>query len=237
MTITRGKIDVVLDLAGQTITGERRFDNCDGVTVTGGEFVGTGTDYGLRFVRCKRVNVRGVTLRGHRCGITASDTDGFTVEECAFSAMASDGIVMAECVNILIRRNLFRDFAPSPLAHPDAIQFAKGVLGNRNVTVEQNSIIGRMQGVFGQLENGVIRRNLIRNGFPNAIAVTGRGALELRDNSVSTAAGSATQSRIKVATRTDPSSGAIVPTYSSLARAGNTVAAYLTKRDLSDIES
>ena len=152
---------------------------------------------GLFLIRSSNIRVDKSRFEGFRNGVAHSGCYDVAIEGNTFLRLGSDGVTGAGTSRLLIKDNDFADFAPTPGAHPDAIQiFTKGTTSS----AEDISIIGNRirrgsggipQGIFITDQVGtlpyrrvVIRDNIIEGAMHNGIAVSHAEDVEVSGNSV-----------------------------------------------------
>lgn len=152
---------------------------------------------GLFITRTRNLRVDNSRFEGFRNGIVHSGCYDIAIQGSTFRRLGSDGVTGAGTSRLLIKDNDFADFAPTPGAHPDAIQiFTKGT----TASAEDIAIIGNRirrgsggipQGIFITDQVGalpyrrvVIRDNVIEGAMHNGIAVSHAEDVEISGNSV-----------------------------------------------------
>lgn len=152
---------------------------------------------GLFITRTRNIRVDKSSFEGFRNGVVHAGCYDIAIEGNTFRRLGADGVTGAGTSRLLIKDNDFADFAPTPGAHPDAIQvFTKGT----TASAEDISIIGNRirrgsggipQGIFITDQTGtlpyrriVVRDNVIEGAMYNGIAVSHAEDVEVSGNSV-----------------------------------------------------
>jgi len=130
-------------------------------------------------------------------GLSVLNSNFVTVQDNYFHALRSDGVRGGGNSDLTIRGNVFTDFHPAPLDHPDAIQLWTRNTSQpvSNIIIESNVVLrgtgGPIQGVFlrdigGTLPftNVLIADNVVAGGRYNGIAVSGVRNGYIADNIV-----------------------------------------------------
>lgn len=192
------------------------FRNVDGVIVKGGTIVGPGgRSYGISIQSARNIRVENMMITAAHRGVVVSGSQDISLVGLNLTGLISDGINVALSRRVLIERNRCRDFRPSIATydaggklikdgdHPDCIQAwsRPSTLPTADITVVGNDIDGMMQGIFfgNHIRNGIddggfdritIRDNHIRVGYPNALVLSNVRVATIKNNSISTVAGS-----------------------------------------------
>lgn len=154
---------------------------------------------GLGFYSCQGVVVTASTFSDLRNGIVHDHCDDVLVEGNLFTGMTSDGVTGVGGVRVKVLGNDFRDFNPSPGAHPDAVQLftTNAKRSSTDIVVRGNRIRrgagGITQGVFITTNTGFeafryarveVADNLIEGGMYNGIMASGVDDLTIARNTV-----------------------------------------------------
>ena len=147
--------------------------------VTGG---GVANDpRGLRLSDSTNITVANNSFTELSHAIIADGSTRMTITDNGFTGIRTDGIMVDGASGSLIARNRFSDFRPEPGDHPDAIQLFNTGNATRNMTIQDNLMIGgagQMQGIFmtnasgdrAQLDQIKIANNLMWGTMWNGIA-------------------------------------------------------------------
>lgn len=113
---------------------------------------------GLHLISCAGVLVEGSEFARLKNGVVHADCTDITVQRNVFREMTSDGVTGGGTSKLLVENNDFADFAPSLGAHPDGVQIF-------------------MKNTNGPAEDIIIRGNRIhrgKGGIPQGIFITGQ---------------------------------------------------------------
>lgn len=154
---------------------------------------------GLGFYSCQGVVVTASTFSNLKNGIVHDHCDDVLVEGNLFTGMTSDGVTGVGGVRVQIRGNDFRDFNPSPGAHPDAVQFfaRNATRASTDIVIDGNRIHrgkgGIPQGIFITTQAGFeqfryqrvrVTNNEIVGAMYNGISIGGADDVTVTGNTV-----------------------------------------------------
>ena len=184
--------------------------NVQGVTIEGGTVNGPGgQSFGVHLVAVSNVTVGGMTVSGAHRGVVVAESRDVRISRMRLDGLISDGINIAYSWRVRVDGNSCSNFRPNKAVwengvmvrdgdHPDCIQAWSRTESEpvSDLEIVNNRIDGDMQGIglFNTVRDGVsaggfdrvlIEGNVIRVGFPHAIAMySGRDSI-IRNNTVS----------------------------------------------------
>lgn len=200
---------ITVDASNATFTGIV-LTNVQGVHFKGGTVIGPGgKSYGIRVLQSRDVGVLGMVITGAHRGVVIDRSQDVVVKNTELTGLQSDGIDIASSQRVTIDGNSCSKFNPTLATfdaagvktdgdHPDCIQGWSRAPSppTSDVTVTNNRADGTMQGIFfrstgdnGGFDRIVIRDNILRTGFSNAIYVEGARNATVRGNRISTLPG------------------------------------------------
>ncbi len=218
---------VIFDCAAAVLSGWR-LNYCEGFSFAGGAWTGSGTSTaasGLFLVGCKNIKLYDAVMAGLAKAVRGNGNDGLEFLNLTITGQTEDGIILSDSRNILIDTvDISAPNIINPATHADAIQFfsALGKTPCADITVRNCTITGAFQGIFfgdqnvGGYDRITIEFNEVDCGFANGILAANARGVTLRENHVSTLAGSPNQCKITLGGCTN------------ITRCGNTVAQYTT---------
>lgn len=204
---------VTLDARDAAFTGIVLRD-VQGMTIEGGTVTGPGGgSFGVHLVKVQNVVVGGMTVSGAHRGVVVAESQDVRITRMRLDGLISDGINVAYSWRVRVDGNSCSNFRPNKAVwengrmlrdgdHPDCIQAWSRPESQpvSDLEIVNNRIDGDMQGIglFNPIRDGVnsggfdrvlIEGNVIRVGFPHAIALySGRDSI-IRDNVVSAVPG------------------------------------------------
>lgn len=185
---------------GATINSELKFENCGKVTLY--NFTVNGGDYNVMVVKCKALEISGVTAaNAGMTGILVANTSGIRINHChCYGAKKQHGIYLSQsCDDIEIDNNLLENNAFSGLqvnaiqddANPNATDHNQDSMSKKvsitNNTLRNNQLVGhagaiQLSGCYDVVIEG--NKILVHNGRAG-IALwddgTGKPALACHD--------------------------------------------------------
>lgn len=188
--------------------------NVQGVTLEGGTVTGPGGgSFGVHLVGVQNVTVGGMKVSGSHRGVVVAESQDVRITRMTLDGLISDGINVAYSWRVRVDGNSCSNFRPNKAVwengrmlrdgdHPDCIQAWSRPESQpvSDLEIVNNRIDGDMQGIglFNPMPNGVsaggfdrvlIEGNVIRVGFPHAIAMySGRDSI-IRNNTISAVPG------------------------------------------------
>jgi hypothetical protein len=142
------------------------FVTCQNIVLDKVQFIGTGAD-ALAFQRSTQISVTNSVFKGWDHALLFDRCKDGKAEGNEFTHFSSDAIDFANCSGITIRKNVIHAPDTASGAHPDGVQsYAAVGTPNTDILIEDNLIIGQIQGIFlktNQDPNGTYLRTTIRN--------------------------------------------------------------------------
>lgn len=162
---------ITIDARDATVAGVV-IRGASGVNWVGGAVV--GSVYGIWIRQSSRVEVRGADVSKAARGIVVASSTDVKLIKNKLHDLRTDGIdVVGQ--RVLVEGNTIDTMSPIKGDHPDGVQiWSADDMKSRDITVRNNKITGRMQGVFARstkfgLENIVITGNRVLTTYQNGI--------------------------------------------------------------------
>lgn len=166
---------------------------------------------GLRFDGVSGAEVSGSSFAGFKTGLTFSETSDFKAIGNHFTRMRSDGIDVALSRRGLIEGNVCDATRILTVEHPDCVQMWSRPTAppTADITIRRNKAVGETQcfSGFNHVRDGVddggfdritVEGNICAGGDPQGIGLYAVRGLVLKNNTVSTLAGSEFQTKINL---------------------------------------
>lgn len=162
-----------------------------GVNWTGGTVV--GTMYGVSVSDSTRVSVSGVDVSGAARGIVINDSTDVKILKNRLHHLRTDGIDIVG-QRVLVEGNIISDMNPILGDHPDGVQMWSSDQQTRDIIVRNNTITGKMQGIFARsttlgLRNLTVTGNKVLVDYPNGVVLLNTQASKATGNSVKSISG------------------------------------------------
>lgn len=169
----------------------------DNVTVTGG---GTVDQFGIAAQGTGNLQVTNSRFSGLSSGIGIGGAQGGFLAKNSFTAQTSDGIDIADSHGVTAVLNKCSGTIPGAGAHPDCIQLwsVAGHPLESDITVTNNTATGATQG-FTDFDQGLrinFSDNTVNTSYPAGVACYDCIDSKITNNTLSTLAGAAYQTRV-----------------------------------------